>query len=317
MTMRIPYVLLGRSDDLHLTATTTGVNETVTITQMQMLRGSYINWGDGQVTNLPVNSTAAINHVYASAGTYPVRVGYRRAIRSLHLDAGKVGGLNTCELVESPILNFYLNLVPNCVVRSADMVNWRPNIWILTSLKSTGSYAIDSAHMVDWRPTSWFMADMATAGSYTINSAHMAAWSPILWYLYSMYSGNYIIDTAHTVSWRPIYFQLRDMPAGSYSFAASCMRNWTGIQVINCANLSLSEGQVDGIINDLYAGKPTFTYATPSLNIGGNNAAPSGSYQSVCPPTSGLEMVHDLANDICTPHSAAKWTITYTGGTAP
>lgn len=292
MTMRVPYVLLDRSDDLHLTATTTGANETVTITRMRMLRGSYINWGDGQVTNLPANSGSVITHVYASAGTHQVTVGYRRAISAIHLENGNVSGIDTRELAESPIIYLYLSTLRNIRrISSNDMKAWRPLFFILSYIYD-GSLSINSADMINWRPFEWSLNYMA--------------------------AGNYAIDTAHMLEWKTSIgkWSCCSQPAGNYVFAASCMRNWTSIQTVRCNGLALSQAQVDGIINDIYAGKATFTYATPSLNIGGNNAAPSGSYQSVCPPTSGLETVYDLSHGVCVP-AGPEWTITYTGGTAP
>lgn len=116
------------------------------------------------------------------------------------------------------------------------------------------------------------------------------------------------------VDWRPTNFYLYSMPSAnsSYTFAASCMRNWTSIQAIRCDGLALTQAVVDGILADLYAGGAGFTYNTPTLNVGGTNAAPSGTYQDADPPTTGMEYIWELVNAF-----SKHWTITYNGGSKP
>jgi hypothetical protein len=89
-----------------------------------------------------------------------------------------------------------------------------------------------------------------------------------------------------------------------------------GIRDIQVQSLRLNQTTVDGILARLYADRALFTYATPSLNIGGTNDAPSGAYTDEDPPTTGLGYVFELAND---PENEGfnTWSITYTGGSAP
>jgi hypothetical protein len=81
-------------------------------------------------------------------------------------------------------------------------------------------------------------------------------------------------------------------------------------------NCGLLEADVDAVLAAIYARRASFTYATPSLNVGSDNEAPSGIYQDGDPPTTGLEYVYELAND---PESEGfnTWVITYNGGVAP
>ena len=69
------------------------------------------------------------------------------------------------------------------------------------------------------------------------------------------------------------------------------------------------------IANAIVADAAHFTYATPVINIGGTNEAPSGIYQAPTgpggTPTSGLEAVWIMAHN--TGHA---WVVTFTGGVA-
>ena len=69
------------------------------------------------------------------------------------------------------------------------------------------------------------------------------------------------------------------------------------------------------IANAIVADAAHFTYATPVINIGGTNEAPSGIYQAPTgpggTPTSGLEAVWIMAHN--TGHT---WVVTFTGGVA-
>ena len=230
-----------------LTATTTVSPQTVTITRLTYSRPSVIDWGDGSAyETIAAGSVAALTHDYATAGTYTIRAAKAQYITQIELDNAVLGGLDTAELRYSLVTYFLVTAI-------------------------TGS-TIDSANMVDWRPTSWYLYSMP-AGTYAIDSADMVDWRPLGWYLYSMPAGTYAIDSADMVDWRPTHWRMYSMPAAgsSYAFAAACMRNWTTIRDIRCQDLALVVAVVDVIVNDIWSGKATVSYATPSLNIGGTN----------------------------------------------
>ena len=84
------------------------------------------------------------------------------------------------------------------------------------------------------------------------------------------------------------------------------------MSILRCDGLGLNAATVDLILADLYAGGAGFTAAAPTLNIGGTNAAPSGVYQDVVTPSTGMEYIWELVNAF-TKH----WTITYNGGVKP
>ena len=99
----------------------------------------------------------------------------------------------------------------------------------------------------------------------------------------------------------------------SVTYEASGTANWANIRDIRVNNCSWDQVTVDRMIADIYAkwDANTYTYATPTLNIGGSNAAPSGVYADEDPPTTGLGMIYEMVED---PESTGynTWTITYT-----
>ena len=164
----------------HLTATTTGASETVSIARLTTYYDTTIDWGDGTAPEtLVANVTTARTHVYAVAGTYPITVNHAHLITQLQIDNAKLGGLDTSELQYSVLTYFWVTLATNCKIDSADMVDWRPTTWYLFSMPA-GTYSISSANMVDWRPTTWRLSSMPAAGSsYTFAASCMRAWTAL------------------------------------------------------------------------------------------------------------------------------------------
>ena len=234
----------------HMTATTTGASETVSIARLTTYYNTTIDWGDGSAPEtLVANVTTARTHVYATAGTYPIVVNHAHLITQLRVEDAKLGGINTAELKYSVLTYFWVTLATGCTINSADMVDWRPTTWRLYSMPA-GTYDIDSADMVDWRPAHWYLYSMPAgtydidstdmvdwrpttwrlqsmpAGTYDIDSTDMVNWRPANWYLYSMPAGTYDIDSTDMVDWRPTYWWLHSMPAGTYDIDSTDMVNW-------------------------------------------------------------------------------------------
>jgi hypothetical protein len=84
----------------------------------------------------------------------------------------------------------------------------------------------------------------------------------------------------------------------------------TGMTLIITENCSEDQPTVNDVIDRIYADRAFFTYAAPSLYIGGNNAAPSGIYQYAATPSTALEKVYALENDDDL-EGFNKWDITY------
>ena len=83
-----------------------------------------------------------------------------------------------------------------------------------------------------------------------------------------------------------------------------------GIREIRCDSSSTTQANIDSILARLYADRAGFTYATPTLNVGGTNPDPTGTYADATPPTTGLEYAYKLVVD---PDAEGfkKWAITY------
>ena len=144
----------------------------------------------------------------------------------------------------------------------------------------TGTYTIDSTDMSTWNPTTWRLSSMPT-GAYTINSADMSTWNPTTW-------------------------RLSSMPAGSITnVAQNGFANFTKCTSCTFDSNSLSQSDVDTALWSLYqATTAPRTASGGTINVGGSNAAPSGTFQagSACPvtvATDGKEIAYELLNDSC------------------
>jgi len=324
-------LLLGkRKRAFTLTATTTGAAETVTIKRLTVDRPTALQWGDGSGQVLPADSEASIDHEYASAGTYNVRLADARRVTQLYLDSAKLGGLDTAQLAQSAITYFWVSAITDSTIDSQHMSGWSPDRWYLYSMPA-GDYTIDSQHMSGWSPSFWYLYDMP-AGTYTIDSQHMSGWSPDRWKLFSMPAGDYTIDSQHMSGWTPDYWYLYDMPAGTYTIDSQHMSGWspsfwwlynmptgdtgwtisaadfagfTSCTSFQCYDNGLSTTQVDALLWGMYqASVAPRTASSGTINVGGTNDAPSGTYQAAaaCPvdaTTDGKEVAHELLNDGC------------------
>ena len=180
---------------------------------------------------------------------------------------------------------------------------------------SDNKVTLNSADIAPMANMVTFNASVLKAG--TFDSADVAAWRPTTFYMYSMptgYAGTF--DSADVAAWRPAYFYMYSMPVGTYTIVitANGFAAWsTGLSDFQMQGNSLTQAQVDAILWDLYqAAKVPRTATGGTINVGGTNAAPSGTFQaaSACPVTSstdGKEIAHELLNDTCAV-GFHKWT---------
>jgi len=85
----------------------------------------------------------------------------------------------------------------------------------------------------------------------------------------------------------------------------------TAMQQYYYHNCNLTQANVDAVLLGVYNRRMAFTFATPTLLIHGTNAAPSGVYGAMCPPTTGKEYAFELVNDSCG-DGFITWTVTFT-----
>ena len=279
-------IVAGSGGAFTLTATTVGASKTVTITRLTLNGIATLNWGDGSTTVITSQSTGTWTHVYATGGTYTIKLPNARMIVGLQLSDAQLGGMNTNQLRSSSINYFYVTAITGSTIRSADMSAWRPAYWELYSLPTGGTYSISCADMSAWRPTTWYLFSMPT-GTYTISSADMSAWTTTqTLYLYAN------VGQVTTIN--------------SYT-------DFTGLVALSnlqLQNNALTQAQVNAVLQGLWTARASFTYATPSLTINGTNAAPSGIYQTNCPtPATGKEWAYDLVHETCT-GGGHVWTVT-------
>jgi len=122
-------IVAGSGGAFTLTATTVGASKTVTITRLTLNGIATLNWGDGSTTVITSQSTGTWTHVYATGGTYTIKLPNARMIVGLQLSDAQLGGMNTNQLRSSSINYFYVTAITGSTIRSADMSAWRPTYW--------------------------------------------------------------------------------------------------------------------------------------------------------------------------------------------
>lgn len=271
----------GGKDDFHLTANPTAVDLNVRLQTITCGVPTVIAWGDGATTNVPANTDTDVTHTYGAAGSYRITIPRASKLTKLQLEDAKLGGLNTRELRRSVLTYWRTSVITDSVINSADMVDWRPTDWLLFNMPVGGSYAINTADMVDWRPDKWNLFSMPVGGSYIINTADWTAWNPR-------------------------YFRIPTMPVGDtvWTIAANDFAGWVRCSEFYAQDNGLSTTQVNAILWGMYQAATARTVSGGGMQLGGPNAAPSGTFQAAtsCPvtvATPGKEITHELLNNGC------------------
>ena len=84
-------IVAGSGGAFTLTATTVGASKTVTITRLTLNGTATLNWGDGSTTVITSQSTGTWTHVYATGGTYTIKLPNARMIVGLQLSDAQLG----------------------------------------------------------------------------------------------------------------------------------------------------------------------------------------------------------------------------------
>jgi hypothetical protein len=196
---------------------------------------------------------------------------------------------------------------------STDVTDWRPTDFRLYSMPAGYGGTFNSTDVTDWRPTDFRLYSMPTSYGGTFDSADVSAWRPTTFFLHSMpagYGGTF--DSADVSAWRPTTFFLYSMPAGyTITITAGGFTGWAGVNNFRMQDNGLLTAAVNAILWDLY--QITRTATGGSINVGGTNQAPSGTFQAAaaCPVTSstpGKEIAHELLNNGCGASPFNAWT---------
>ena len=310
------------------TVTTTGA-ATHTIAALTVSASTVVDWGDG--SSNAYTGSGARTHNYASAGTWTVRVLSPLNVTALTLSDNKIT-LNSRDIASmTAMVTFQISGLKAGTFNSADISAWRPTTFLLYSMPAGYAGTFNSADVSAWRPTAFYLYSMPAgyAGTFnsadvsawrptdfrlysmpagyagTFSSADVSAWRPTFFYLYSMpagYAGTF--NSADVSAWRPTDFRLYSMPAATYAFTVGASDfSWTTTNNFQMQSNALSAAQVDTILWSLYQASIAPRTATGgTINVGGSNAAPTGTYQACASPpvsaaTPGKEIAHELVND--------------------
>ena len=236
-----------------------------------------------------------------------------------NLPAGFTGVLNSADMVDWRPTTWYCYDLPTGftgVFNSADIVNWRLTNWQCYGLPTGFTGVFNSADIVNWRPTYWYCYGLPAGFTGVLNSADMVNWRPTTWICFNLPAGfTGVFNFADMIDWRPVTWYCYGLPAGllPLTVAAANFAGWVGCSSFNISGDTLTQVQVDAVLTGLYSAFATRTATGGTINVGGNNAAPSGILQAKCPPATGKEFAYELINDSCGVNPTKKWaTVTIT-----
>ena len=312
-TQRMMAYLLGQRENIAKYWVTVTAGQTHTMQSLGIAAGksAVVSWDDGLSNEY--TGTATRTHVYASAGTYEVKIYTPENVTVFDLrDGAAVSVINSADLkLMANISTFYLNTLPNATItlNSADMVNWRPNSFQLYTL-SNATITLNSADMVDWLPSTFNLNTLPNA-TITLNSADMVNWRPNSFYLRNLSNATITLNSADMVDWLPSTFYLNNLPNATVTIAPSSIKNWATLAELYLLTGNLTQPQADLVLWEVYQIVRTRATGAVRLNIAGN-AAPSGTFQAAtsCPVTAstpGKEIAYELLNDGCG-KGFNKWT---------
>jgi len=288
---------------------------------------AVVDWGDGSARTAVVSGTE-LNHAYAANGTYTVRLiapqqekyltqidinsdkvtgsVWARDIRRLKalqefrgfINSGMTGGFRLSDLPAS-MTTLYLYSTSSVVTGSlsdlpANMVTL--HLGSTTSSVITGSLSDLPANMVTLY---LYLTSSVITGSLSDLPANMTTL-----YLHST-------SSVVTGSLSDLPTSMVNLHLYSTSSVITGGAPKAAIRTVEIQSTGMLQAAVDAVLLAIYAARATYTYATPALNIGGTNQAPTGTYEDEDPVVSGKGAAYELVNDPET-EGFKKWTITFT-----
>jgi hypothetical protein len=303
VALGVPGNQLGNLRYLTLTCTTTGA-ETLTIQGLTIATGktARVDWGDGQ-SNTYTAGAGTRTHAYAGAGAYTVRISNPENITLLDLRDAKLSGtINAANPLPANLTSLTLSVLPSLNYNA----NTAPLPVGLTSLTIVNIGLTYNAN-TNSLPAGLTSLQFNTLTGLTYN----ANTNPLPAGLTSLQ-----LVGCPNLTWTP---DALSMPAGVQTLTLIAMTNLTPVtywavnsfRTLRYEN-SLTQAQVDAVVNAIWLNKANYTFALPTLDIAGTgNASPSGTYQAANPPATGKEKIYDLVNGNYTP-AGPEWSVTYT-----
>jgi len=176
--MMMAYLLSTRENVAKYYVTVTA-GQTHTIQSLGVSAATVIAWGDGLSNEY--TGTAIRTHVYASAGTYEVKIYSPENVTAFDLrDGAAVSVLNSADLklmVNIKTINLYYFTSATITLNSSDMVDWRPSTFYLYTLPNA-TITLNSADLVDWRPSILRLIALPNA-TVTIATSSIKNWATL------------------------------------------------------------------------------------------------------------------------------------------
>jgi len=261
-----------------------------------------VDWGDGTIRSVAA-SGVELSHTYTAAGTY--RVTFLMPHQDTLLTQIDINS-DTLSKVLTPIQAFR-NLTTFYAYTNPA---WVQNIsgWVLpASLVTFYVYSTSvSGDISGWVLPASLVTFYVHATSV---SGDISGWvlpaSLVTFYVHVTSVSGDISGWVLPASLVNFYIHATSVSGSPIFTSAVALSNF------NYQNCALPQATVDLIVSRIYARRVSFTATAPSANVGGTNAAPSGTYADEDPPVTGKGYIYELVNDPEV-EGFKKWAITYT-----
>jgi hypothetical protein len=256
-----------------MVATTTEDAQTVTIDRLQAANAYEIDWGDGSVPQaVAAEYSGTLTHEYASAGAYNVVIPQAAGYTDIDIRDSQIGMTVTAA-------NPFPSVTGSVTLDSLPNLTW--TVSTDTPFPSvTGSINLLFLPNLTWTVTA---ANPFPSVTRSIN-------------LFFLPNLTWTVTAANPFPSVTGSINLYDMP--NLTWGSGAATNLHSVGAITYES-SLSQPAVDAVLADLYSVFPARTKVGTIDLLGGGNAAPSGTLQAACPPTTGKEYAYELVNDSC------------------
>jgi hypothetical protein len=290
---RLLLTVLGGSavSPASFTVTTVGA-ATLTMQAFTVSASTVVDWGDGSSNTYTGSGTRT--HSYAGAGTWTLRILQPQNVTDIEIGDSKfttMPGSSFAKMINLTRLSLYTTGVVWTVGPSAPMPPALATLYMLNINYAGFSWTVGPSAPMPTSLTSLSLLNSADKTSWTIGAA-----APLPTGLVTL-----VVSGSSSL-------------AITYQSSLAACTQLTG--TVNLSANGWTQAMVDAALIDVYAAAQSRTGTGGTLNLSGSNAAPSGTYEATCPPTTGKSAAYELINDSCGTIAAGEtWTtITVTGG---